>query len=62
MNWHSRYKAMLRDLDISHKDVADIIGSTHNSERSTMQPSKPFPKRAKLAVWVYEQMKNRNVI
>lgn len=59
-NWHERNKAMMKDLDWNHKKVAEMIGTTHDSERATMQPSKPFPRRAKLVVLVYEEVKRRN--
>jgi len=58
-NWHERYKAMLKDLNWTHKDVAKMIGISYDLERKEMQTSSPFPRRAKLAVLAYEKMKRR---
>ena len=58
-NWHERNKAMMKDLDWTHKDIAEKIGNTYDSERKEMQTNKPFPNRAKVAVLAYEKMKKR---
>ena len=54
-NYPARYKAMLKGLKITSKDVAEITGNTHDSVRSVVRPNtNGFPRWAKLAVWVYE--------
>lgn len=51
---HTRYTAMRKALGLTHKDVAEITGNTHNSTRSATQKGRPLPRNLKLAVWVYE--------
>ncbi len=59
-NYPARYKAMLKDLKINNKDVSDITGNSHDSVRSVVRPNtNGFPRWAKLAVWVWEQNKNK---
>ena len=54
-NYPARYKAMLKGMKITNKNVAEITGNTHDSIRSVTRPNtKHFPRWAKLAVWVYE--------
>ena len=57
MREHQEFKEMLKDLGITKKDVADITGNTYDSVRSSTQPSKPFPRNLKLAVWVWKKLR-----
>ena len=58
-NYPERYSAMLKTLKINNKKVSEITGRTHGTVRGAVMPNtKAFPKWAKLAVWVYEEMKN----
>ncbi len=57
-NYPSRYRTMLRYLNIDNKDVSEITGRTYGTVRTETRPNtKRFPKWAKLAVWVFEEMK-----
>ena len=56
MNYHERYKAMKKGLNITNSKVAEVTGNTVNSVKSTTQPNKPFPRNLKLAIWVFERM------
>ena len=55
-NWHNRYKAMKKGLGLTNSDIADIIGNTSDSVKSTTQPHKDVPRWLKLAIVVYERM------
>lgn len=55
MNWHSRFKAMKKELGYTNKDIAEIIGNTEDSVKSTTQPNKDIPRWLKLAIVVYER-------
>ena len=56
MNWHKRYKAMKSGLGLTNSDIADIIGNTSDSVKSTTQPNKYLPRWLKLAIVVYERL------
>ena len=56
MNWHDRYKAMKKGLGLTNSDIADIIGNTSDSVKSTTQPHKDVPRWLKLAIVVFERM------
>jgi len=56
MNYHERYKAMKKGLNITNSKVAEVTGNTVNSVKSTTQPNKPFPRNLKFAIWVFERM------
>ena len=56
MNWHKRYKAMKSGLGLTNSDIADIIGNTPDSVKSTTQPNKDLPRWLKLAIVVYERL------
>lgn len=56
MNWHKRYKAMKSGLGLTNSDIADIIGNTSDSVKSTTQPNKDLPRWLKLAIVVYERL------
>jgi hypothetical protein len=58
MNWHNRYKKMKSALKLNNADIADIIGNTADSVKSTTQPNKDLPRWLKLAIVVYEKMKH----
>lgn len=55
-NWHDRFKAMKKALGYDNKDIADIIGNTPDSVKSTTQPNKDLPRWLKLAIVVFERM------
>ena len=62
MNWHDRYKAMKKGLVLTNSDIADIIGNTSDSIKSTTQPNKELPRWLKLAIVVFERMsKQKNM-
>ena len=56
MNWHDRYKAMKKGLVLTNSDIANIIGNTSDSVKSTTQPNKELPRWLKLAIVVFERM------
>ena len=56
MNWHNRYKEMKKGLGLTNSDIADIIGNTSDSIKSTTQPNKELPRWLKLAIVVFERM------
>lgn len=56
MNWHKRYKAMKKALGMTNDDIAEIMGGTTESVRTTTQPSKKAPRWLKLVVVIYERM------
>ena len=57
MNWHNRYKTMKSALKLTNADIANIIGNTPDSVKSTTQPNKELPRWLKLAIVVYEKLK-----
>ena len=62
MNWHDRYKAMKKGLVLTNSDIANIIGNTSDSVKSTTQPNKELPRWLKLAIVVFERMsKQKNM-
>ena len=62
MNWHDRFKAMKKGLGLTNSDIADIIGNTPDSIKSTTQPNKELPRWLKLAIVVFERMsKQKNM-
>ena len=56
MNWHNRYKEMKKGLGLTNSDIANIIGNTSDSIKSTTQPNKELPRWLKLAIVVFERM------
>ena len=56
MNWHNRYKEMKSALKLTNAGIADIIGNTADSIKSTTQPNKELPRWLKLAIVVFERM------
>ena len=59
MDWSNRYKEMKRGLRLTNKKVADITGNTPGSTGVMTRSKSDFPRWAKLAVVVYETMKNK---
>ena len=60
MNWHDRFKAMKRHLNLTNSDISEITGNTYNSVKTTTQPNKDLPRWARLAVVVFERMKQKS--
>lgn len=59
-NYPARYRTMLRYLNINNKDVAEITGRAYGTIRHAVRKNtETFPKWAKLAVWVFETMKDK---
>ena len=56
MNWHTKYKAMKKALQLTNADIAKITGNTPDSIKTTTQPSKELPRWVKLAIVVFERM------
>ena len=57
-NWHSRYKEMKKGLGLTNSSIAGIIGNTPESVKSITQPKGDFPRWAKLAIVIYERLKD----
>ena len=55
-NWHNRFKELKKNLGYTNKDIAEIIGNTEDSVKSTTQPNKALPRWLKLAIVVFERM------
>tara|TARA_R100001244_G_scaffold123910_2_gene93630 strand:+ start:204 stop:395 length:192 start_codon:yes stop_codon:yes gene_type:complete len=50
----------MKALGVNNTHVANITGNTHDSIRSVVRPNtKDFPRWAKLAVWVFENLINK---
>jgi len=47
---------MKKALGYDNKDIADIIGNTPDSVKSTTQPNKDLPRWLKLAIVIFERM------
>ena len=47
---------MKKGLGLTNSDIADIIGNTSDSVKSTTQPNKELPRWLKLAIVVFERM------
>lgn len=58
MNWHKRFKAMKSGLGLTNSDISEIIGNTPDSVKSTTQPNKELPRWLKLAIVIFERMRN----
>ena len=54
MNWHDRFKKLKAGLGYTNADIAEIIGNTADSIKSSTQPSNEIPRWLKLAIVVYE--------
>lgn len=59
LNWHSRYKAMKKGMNLTNTDIAEITGNTPESIATTTQPKSKLPRWAKLAIVVYERLSER---
>ena len=55
-NWHKRYKAMKKNLRLTNADIGEIIGNKGTSIRNVTQSNKPFPRWAKLSIYIYERL------
>lgn len=62
MNWHNRFRAMKKELGYENKDIAEMMGNTEGSVRTSTQPNNKLPRGYKLAVCVFEDMKKRSVV
>ncbi len=60
MKWHNRYKIMKKSLGYTNKDIAEIIGNTEDSIKSTTQPNKEIPRWLKLSIVIFERMNINN--
>ena len=58
--WHNRFKAMKSELGLTNSDVAKIIGNSADSVKSVTQPNKEIPRWLKLAIVVYERLREQN--
>lgn len=55
--YKERYRAMLKNMGWINQDVADRTGNSLNSiEVVTTKPDDSFPRWAKLAIHVHEEM------
>ena len=57
MDYHSRFKAMKKELGLTNSDIAEITGNTKDSISTVTQPNNKFPRWAKLAIYVFENTK-----
>lgn len=55
-DYSKRFNAMLKYLKITRVDIARITGLEYRSVRNATRSGK-FSRWAKLAVWVFEEMK-----
>ena len=58
MNWYNRFKEMKSELGLTNSDIADIIGNTPDSVKTVTQPNKELPRWLKLAIVVFERLRN----
>lgn len=58
MNWHNRYQKMKSELELTNSDIAEITGNTPDSIKTVTQPNKELPRWLKLAIVVFERMRN----
>jgi hypothetical protein len=49
---------MKSGLGLTNSDIADITGNSADSIKSVTQPNKKIPRWLKLAIVVYERMKD----
>jgi hypothetical protein len=47
---------MKSGLKLTNSDIANIIGNTPDSVKSTTQPNKDLPRCLKLSIVVYERL------
>ena len=57
MTWKHRFNKMKQHFGWSYDDIAKITGNSSDSVRTVLN-RKDIPRWAKLAVWVFEQLKN----
>ena len=58
MNWHNRYQEMKSELGLTNSDIAEITGNTPDSVKTVTQPDKELPRWLKLAIVVFERLRN----
>lgn len=64
MSWKLRFKAFKKGMKkytgkmLSNREIGEITGNTRDSIQVVTSKEDKFPRWAKLAVWVYETMKN----
>lgn len=46
MTDHEKFKALLDELGLSYKELAEAIGMKYDSVKNQLAPSKPLPKWA----------------
>jgi len=51
---------MKSELGLTNSDVAKIIGNSADSVKSVTQPNKEIPRWLKLAIVVYERLREQN--
>ena len=61
MPTHEDFKALKKDLGLKNKDIAEITGLTVDSVKSMTAPSKPLPSWAVFAIYVYQEMKSKEL-
>ena len=59
MTGHQRYKQLKKDLKLTNKKVAKIVGITADSVKTVTQPNRELPGWLKFAIWVHEQPKTQ---
>lgn len=48
---------MKKGMGYTNYDIAEIIGNTEDSIKTTTQPNKDLPRWLKLAIVIYEKLK-----
>jgi hypothetical protein len=56
MNWKQRFDRMKQYFGLTHEDIAKITGNSTDSVRTVLN-RREIPRWAKLAVWVFEKLK-----
>ena len=50
----ARFHQMLKDLNLSYKDIAEITGLKYETIKQSLQPKRELPRWCKLALYAYE--------
>lgn len=62
-NYPARLNALLKYFGKNKRHIAEVTGNTYDSVRSTTRPNaKVFPRNLKLAVWVFEEMRQKEYL
>lgn len=56
MNWKQRFDLMKQHFGWTYEDIAKITGNSNDSIRTVLN-RQDIPRWAKLAVWVFEKLK-----